>query len=278
MSLSKWEFFGKGLVTKDKSKSGFMVEVIPFEHLSNVDGEVIEGYDGSNNFVKAMWMNLEGGSRMTAPNVMKGEKVHIYKYGELENGYYWTTEGSTDFKLRKLEHIEHRWSDQKDQGEATKDKCYTFDVSTRDGYIEFQSSKNNGEPNLFNMKVDLKKGVFDIGWDTDVGIQIDSNTRIITMTGAGVKIPDGWLYVDRVATVKGDIIGKSNCNITKEVTCLKGSAKVSWEAPLVKCANLQATGMSGGSLKAGSIQGGTMRGGTIFGGSVYSSGRPVKTH
>lgn len=270
MDFTRWRFFSKAYVTVKKDPDGMFIVCLPYEYMTHVDGEVTEGYDGSTNVIRAKWLNTEGSSRQTPPNVVLGEEVFIYRYGDLEDGYYWTTVGSTDFKLRKLEHVIHQWSDKPSQGAAKPKDRYESIMSTREGKFQFTSSNANGEPSIFQIKVNFKKGVLDFGWDTGVSIRLDHATRRMTLFGAGLTIPEGNLYVEKEATVKGDIIGKSNCKITKDVSCLNATATVKIQAPTI----------IGGAatLSGGGVQSSVVAGGFIAGGSVTSGGRPVKTH
>ena len=223
MDTTKFNIYGLGYVSENKKDDSNMISFIPTEHMTDMEGpyESNEETIGSTQkkvTMRAIWLNLETSSRITAPDVKKGEKVLIFKYADLDDGYLWTTYGKTDFKLRKHEHIEHEWSDNPNPGEAKKNKRYKFILSTREKILEFQSSKEDGEKAIFNLRIDFDKGLIEFGFDTDVGIKLDAETRRMTLHGAGLTIPDGNLIVGKEATIKGDIIGESNLDISKTIT------------------------------------------------------------
>ena len=285
MNSSNWKFFSLGLCTKHQAGASPFIQVIPYEYMTNVDGDVTKGYDGSTNTLQAKWLNLEGSSRSSPPNIRAGEKVHIYRYGELENGYYWTTVGSADMKLRKLEHVVTEWSDKKGQGEAGPADRYRMVISTKKGLFDFLSSVTNGEKAKFNINANFKKGILNFGWDTGVGIRLDANTRRMTLFGAGLTIKEGNLFVKKEATVIEDIIGKANCKITQKVTCMETNASVKVSAPLIQATTITAGGAitgtgvitGGGIVTGGAVTGSSIAGAAIAGGFVTSGGRPVLT-
>ena len=229
MDLNKFKIFSKGIVTKDKDDKSFFIEAVPTDYMMRVEGDVTEVVKVKDvtktHSLRCKWLNIHGTERRTPPDVMVGEQVLIYRYSDMEDAYYWHSLGMTDFDLRKLEHVVYQWADNKEKGNAGKSKRYTLTISTRDMKVEFQTAKGNKEKKIFNFLLDLEAGVFDIGWENDIGLRLDSNDRRATLFGAGLTIPDGNLIVGKEALIHGKADVKKNFTVHKNTT-LKNSLKV----------------------------------------------------
>lgn len=229
MDLNKFNIFSKGIVSKDKDDDGFFLEAIPTDYMMRIEGdatEVVKVKDVTKSHsLRCKWLNLGNSARMTPPNLKVGEEVLIYRYADMEDAYYWTSYGYTDFDLRKLEHIVYDWADNAKPGKAGKSKRYTLTISTRDKKVEFQTAKGNDEKKIFNLLLDLAKGTLEFGWENDIGLKLDSNDRRATLFGAGLTIPDGNLIVGKEALIKGKCDIKKNLTVHKD-TKIIGSTTI----------------------------------------------------
>ena len=183
--LSKLHFYSTGIVAKNKELDSDLIEVTAIEDNSYLDGELtdqiekVEG-EGKNkdgqsfnttvettNSIKAKWLSFTDTNRMTSPDVRRGEKVVIWRFGDTDQ-FWWCTE-QQDRKLRRLETVVWGFSNcSKENEESNHSNMYWVEISTHRKVIRFHTSKNDGEPFAWDIQLDTKNGVFSID-DNDGG-------------------------------------------------------------------------------------------------------------
>jgi acetyltransferase-like isoleucine patch superfamily enzyme len=232
--------YSLGIVTRDKLPDVPEIVVTPLEHITNVAGD-IDNFEvcyppGHPNHgggvagkkickyatVEAKWLALTQDHRSTVPDICQGEKVVLYKYGNVEE-YFWVTM-EQDLELRRLETVRWAFSNTPDIMEKTdsKDKTYWFEVSTKEKHIILQTADNNGEVARYKIKIDTKKGFFTIADNHANYIQIDSVKKIIEVgtntfvVNAPESFFKGNVTIDEWALVHGNIRGQKSAYIQKD--------------------------------------------------------------
>lgn len=262
---SKFKLYSKGIVAVDKARGSKIIKVTPIEEFPHLDkplSEVSIEYDtelpdsqGSvqrskitgNAMIEAEWLGMHQGNRLTAPDVIKGETVNIYRYADSEK-YYWDTQGRED-GVRRLETVTWGFNNSATPlEECGEDKQYRMTVSTHDQKIQMKTSDSNGEVTTYDITFDMKSGNLSITDKQGNTITLDSVKGDVNMeSNRTLTIKTRRVTIDAPQTIiKGDLI-------------VKGAVSISGN-------------MAGGGAFAlagsGSIQGdltvqGTIRGGTI---------------
>lgn len=196
MEITKLHIYGLGIVAVNKPLTSKDIEVTPIEDLPFLDGEISDNVstletsgkskDGSTYAtsidvtasIRASWLPIGISNRVTPPDVRRGEKVVIYRYGETDR-YYWTTL-EYDMKLRKLETVIFAFSNtQKEYEKGTAGNTYFFEISTHKKLITLYTSKSDGEPFAYTFQINTKNGNFIFQDDIGNFISLDSaNVRI----------------------------------------------------------------------------------------------------
>lgn len=178
MQQSNLHIHSYGVVAVNKPRSSMEIDVTPLETIPLADGELTDAsqetkvkgvdHDGSafetsvNTAVTitARWLPM-GSNRATPPDVRRGEKVAIYRFGDADK-YYWTSL-EYDAKLRKLETVIWQFSNTQDEGaEATSETTYFIEVSTHDKIIHVHTGTSDGEPYGYDFVLDTKNGRFNL--------------------------------------------------------------------------------------------------------------------
>lgn len=197
MQVSKLHLHSYGIVAANKERSSMEIEVTPIEDTPMVDGELTDaatiekakGKDANgasfeaqvvtSASIKARWLPF-GSNRATSPDVRRGEKVAIYRFGDADI-YYWTSL-EYDAKLRKLETVIYTFSNTRVEAEeSSPSTCYFIEVSTHDKVIQIHTSKSDGEPYEYDIVLNTKDGNFIIKDDIDNIITLNSPEHQIAM-------------------------------------------------------------------------------------------------
>lgn len=245
MEITKLHIYGLGIVAVNKPLTSKDIEVTPIEDLPFLDGEISDNVsifessgktkDGSTYTtsidvtatIRATWLPIGISNRVTPPDVRRGEKVVIYRYGETDR-YYWTTL-EYDMKLRKLETVIFAFSNtQVEAKEGTADSTYFFEVSTHKKLVTFHTSKSDGEPFSYTFQFNTKDGNWIVQDDIGNLISVDSaNVRIEVKNADGSHVDldrkDIKVYapnnIELRAENKIDIIAGNSVNVkTTEIT------------------------------------------------------------
>lgn len=225
MSKTAYRLISVGYVAENKSRQTDEIEVSLIELTPFINGELkgdivtdtCNGVDSKGNHfsasvkmsntVIATWKG-EGTNRVTSPDVRRGDRVNIYRYGNNDK-YYWEPLEHVGESVKKRETVTHTYSnttDEKDNTPTVKNS-YIQEVSTHDKLVTLiQTSKSDGEKFQYVVQVNTKENVIVLADDVGNFIQLDSNGSHVVMQNA-----DGSLF----EVIKGDINinCKGNVNI-----------------------------------------------------------------
>ena len=232
-TTTSFEFFCIAIVSKDKDTGSdtiraYPVEKLGYEHnevdtnketadvtMMNIDGIPFRGSVDRESIIEATWLPDGADGRMTSPDVVSGETVRIYRFGNMDR-YYWTTI-YREPALRRTEHVVHAYGNlPSGRTPWGIDSSYGNIWSTKDQHVTFYTSQSNGEAFKYLFKIDTKNNTITLkdnignGLDVDssndkVGIQNAQNTRIevaqenINMSAGGslgVYTPMAWFEQD----------------------------------------------------------------------------------
>lgn len=225
--FSEFRPYSMGIVASNKPMSTNEILVIPIEITPSIDGRVIteeeelvhKGVDSLGNEyqikvkarpdIRCKWYPL-GDNRVTAPDVRKGERVEIYRFGDSDE-FYWVSSG-LDAHLRRLETVIYRYSDIPDgKSDETPDasNCYTIEVSTHRKHVTLKTVTVNGEAAEYIIQLNTGDGAFTLTDDLGNHFQLDSVERLWEMVNG-----DGtYLKLDKKNI---DIYAPENIAITAD--------------------------------------------------------------
>lgn len=282
-----------GYASKNLELNSKILEVYPAEEFGYVDGEITDerevieetGVDAkgnvysdkieTSNSLMAEWLPL-GSNRATAPNVRRGERVFLLQYAD-DDKYYWVTAG-LDPHLRRRETVVFNISNTVDESvtELTSENTYSLIFSTHTKEITLQTSKSDGEPFEYIIKLDTEEGVFVVTDDIDNQISLESAERRITL----VNSDDSKLVLDKknILMQSDDVIDikSKTVNITSDNTNVKSTAvKVSTTTYGLSATTATVSAgkysMSGGSITLGG-SGLVVNSGSKFNGTITNNG------
>lgn len=169
---SRYALYAIGIVAEDKIKDEHTIKVYVKELIGDYTGNINESRnisgmsedsDGKvfnvnvdiNVTVPAVWYSRNT-NRVTPPNVRAGMKVELYKYGNTDK-YYWSTQ-NYESDLIGLEHVMHIYSNTNELPSRKLNRLNTYwsTVSTRDKYVWWHTSNNDGEPSTYDILFDTK--------------------------------------------------------------------------------------------------------------------------
>lgn len=200
--LSQLKIYSYGKAAEDLAIGTDMLEVFCVEDHPNVTDEVttnVTSFKGEGTSaegaaysakvetsvtVKCKWLAISEPNRQTPPNVCRGERMVVYRFGN-SSDYYWVTLDA-DLAYRKLETVVWAFSGTKDRNDskAHEANTYFFEVSTHKGLVKLSTSKANGEPFRWEFLLDTKNGVFTIKDDADQAFKLDSDAKSFSYTNA----------------------------------------------------------------------------------------------
>lgn len=223
--MSQFELYCIGTVMTDLINGNTPIEVMPHELISNIDGDIgakeeiqstVNTSDGKvhnvnmskGNVLTAIWIN-NNSNRVTPPNVRKGEKVEVYKFGDSDK-YYWKTMGS-ELDLRKLEHVKYVFVNVPDGGETQIEdsNSYSFTVSTLNKFIKIHTADNNGELTTYDLEIDTKEGKVSLRDGRGNFLELDSSQdtfNLNTNNAVNITTTSEVNVVTKTAVVKADTL------------------------------------------------------------------------
>ena len=145
-------------------------------------------------YLYADWCGINSPNRMTPPNVCKGEKVILYRYGN-SDAYYWDTLGY-ELNLRKEDHVVHAFSDKPsiDEGnvkaginEDLEDTYYTM-ISPKNKTIKLHTTDKYGEYTTYDITLKTDDGYLEIVDGKKNVIRLDSTKDSISMHMEGTSV------------------------------------------------------------------------------------------
>lgn len=173
--LSKLHNVGVGVVAVNKKPSSRYVEVVPMEFYALLDGELTDheseykgqGQDEEGSSfdhtlittpsIRALWLPMGDTNRKTAPDVRRGERVVLYRFGDADE-YFWTTMTHHE-KIRRLEQVVYAWSNNREENvENDAETTYYLEISTMEKLIRFHTAKNDGEFCTYDFQFNTKEG------------------------------------------------------------------------------------------------------------------------
>ena len=282
--MSQLQPYGIGVVAANKLPSSHEIEVTDMERTPILNGEItdnIETYKGSgsgNNdqafdveiettaSIKAKWLKLGCTNRVTSPDVRRGERVALWRFGDSDQFFWMDIE--TSAKLRRLETVVYSFSNnRKENIENTAETTYYFEISTMGKYIHLHTSKNDDEPYIYDIQLNTKDGCLTFMDDDGNSMVMDSAEQRIELHN---KL-NSYLKIDKkVITLRSDdeIIletnkitfkGKNAINTyTQNYTIEAGAYKITAGSYSVVTSNAQFSSNATlpGTLAAGSYRGG----------------------
>lgn len=200
--------FGLGVVAVTKEDNVDTIMFFPAEKLNFEYGKVdeikdeidVEVKDIKGNTIKAKverkammsarWFQDGSDGRQTAPDVVSGETVQIYRFKDSKT-FYWKTI-MREPGLRRLEHVVYAYSNLASGREKfEEDSSYGNKWSTKDGLVIMWTSQSNGEAFAYNFKIDTKASTWSMWDNTGNGFGIESNQAQVymrTSSGAFIEI------------------------------------------------------------------------------------------
>lgn len=199
-NISVLKFYSMGIVAAPKDTNSKEIQVIPRETQpmmsgtadvnpqvmtykgKDSNGNAIEDKVVTNSSMSAIWFPFRS-NRVTAPDVVKGERVVIWQVGD-EDKYYWTESGLDD-NLRRLETIviaisgSPATTEDKDIGEGD---WYFIEWSSHKKHFMMSNSKANGEQVQYVIKADYGEAIFSIADDLDNNLVLDSLNALWQIT------------------------------------------------------------------------------------------------
>lgn len=172
---SGYRFYGIGVATTDLVRGSWEITVNLSEQNSMTNGDINKKTDSnvstpdangvprkvaskSGRTVPARWLPFCTPNRITPPDIVNGETVMVWKYADVEGGYFWSTM-MMEAELRRLEHVVYAYSNLPG-GRAAFDEnsSYWAKWSTQDKLIHIHTSNNDGEPVAFDIVIDTRNG------------------------------------------------------------------------------------------------------------------------
>lgn len=206
--ISKLRVYSLGIVAANKALSSKDIEATPIEDLPMMDGELTDAAADTTSrardaeggayetrvsaaaTVRATWLPLGCGNRLTAPDVRRGERVILYRFAD-QDKFWWVTQGQ-DLRLRKLETVIWGISAHRDENAVPgPDNMYWMEWSSHKGLIHIHTSKANAEPFAYDLQLNTKEGTFIFRDDDGQEFTLDSKERIwkvINRDGSYVEI------------------------------------------------------------------------------------------
>lgn len=208
MDTSLFKPYSIGYVAENKPRNDSVCYIVPVEARTAIDGAVEvdpvvedqkwndpEGRQNetkttSSNTLACHWLPIES-NRATPPDVVKGEKVLIYRSADDDNGYYWTTTGLNS-DLRMEETIIWMVGATKSKSGYGKDfsKAYSFTISGHDKHITLMSSKGNGEPFKYTFQLNTAAGQVTLSDDIGNYFNMTSANNQLTLKNKDNSVID----------------------------------------------------------------------------------------
>jgi phage baseplate assembly protein gpV len=271
--------YSLGIVVEDKPEGTDKIKVTPVEEISMADGllaDVKIKYDVNmpdhkgikrQNAIEgdvsliATWLPFGHSNRITSPDVYRNETVMIFRMADTDQ-YYWTTI-MREPSIRRLETVNYGFSNLYDppDGKKSFDKStsYWLEVSTRHKYVHLHTANNDGEPFMYDLRIDTRVGTVTLTDDVGNNIILSSPDNKLTInTNADVEVNTENCVVN--ASTKADIN-------TKDAT-INASSATTVNSPSIK--------LNGDVTIAGSFStsGGDV---TLTGGSITANGEDLNT-
>ena len=176
---SKLRTYCIGIVATDKPRGTDVISFYPVEGLSFEEGNpadnkedvdiVISNAAGKSqkskterkSVLNARWFSDGSDGRQTAPDVINGETVRIYKYGDSEV-FYWKTM-FRECEIRRKEHVVFAYGNlASGRTPWDMDSSYGNMWSTHDKKIMFWTTTSDGEKFKYNFAIDTLNSYYEM--------------------------------------------------------------------------------------------------------------------
>lgn len=242
---SNLKLFCLAIVAKDKLPTEDKIYVFPVERLSFEEGDIEAAADSSSATVtdlygkKAVvnynrssvmsadkWITDGDDGRQTSPDVVSGETVKIYRFGDSEV-FFWTTL-MREPSLRRLEHVAHAYSNLRGgRSPYGLDSTYGSIYSTRDKYVRIWTSTSDGEKFAYEFKFDTEQNLYRVIDNINNGFGFESQDHRTWMRNASNS------YIELVKEVMTAKVGKTinliaglNLAVNAPVSTFSGEVKI----------------------------------------------------
>lgn len=171
---SGYRFYSLATVTEDKPRKAVKIKANLTEKSSmtngaldkttnsdvsipDANGVARKASGGSKRTIEAIWLPFSDSNRLTAPDVVNGETVMIWKVADVEE-YYWSTMLSEP-EIRRLEHVIYGYCNlPSGRAAMTPDTSYWIKWSTLEKLVHIHTSDNDGEACQFDIVLDTRNG------------------------------------------------------------------------------------------------------------------------
>jgi hypothetical protein len=194
---SQFKLVSIGHVVKDKPRDSDIGEFYPEEIIPETNSELDKEnktkvkntniHSGNESIsvttkpsIKAKWLALEAGNRITPPDLRKGETVFIYRYANTDM-FYWA-DVMKELDLRRKEIVTYAYGNTDTFKEKlTKDNSYWFTVDTVNKFIQLHTSDNDGEVCKYDLTINTKEGFLEVKDSKDNYIKLDRKENTLTI-------------------------------------------------------------------------------------------------
>lgn len=206
MDSSNLKTYCIGVVAVTKKPGDDIISVYPTEKLAYEDGDVatnskevkITGKNASgvsftsastrNSTIEARWFSDGLDGRQTAPDVVAGETVRVYRFADSEV-FYWKTI-FREPALRRLEHVVYAYSNlPSGRTPFGNSSSYGQLFSTLDKKISIWTSSSNGEKFSYQCTLDAKNSTVRIQDNVANTVGINSSeTEVFIKNSKGTTV------------------------------------------------------------------------------------------
>ena len=202
--LSQFKLVSIGIVAEDKEKDSNDILVLPIEITPDMaDGAVsavtepatISGQDATgneysvsvtfSNVLTAQWLPVGNHNRLSSPDLVKNEKVYLYRFADTDQ-YFWVPTNLNN-EFRKTETVFYGWAAEADPTIPLElgVNIWLLEISTDKGYFEFTTTQANGEKYTYSIKLDTTTGSNLMIIDSDENqVELNSEETRITLKNA----------------------------------------------------------------------------------------------
>ena len=247
---SKLRTYCIGIVATDKPRHTDVISFYPVEGLSFEEGNpadnkedvdvVIANAAGKSqkskterkSVLNARWFSDGSDGRQTAPDVINGETVRIYKYGD-SDVFYWKTM-FRECEIRRKEHVVFAYGNlASGRTPWTMESSYGNMWSTHDKKIMFWTTTSDGEKFKYNFAIDTLNSYYEMKDDIGNSFGFLSQPHQIFMknaTGSMIQFEKGKGLLRASDSIKYETpinhytgSGKYNQNLDVMGHCAAGS-------------------------------------------------------
>lgn len=191
------------ITTKNKNKSS----------LTNMDGSALSSTVTKQNTIEAKWAGSDDITLITAPDINKGALVKVYQYLGSDQ-YYWKP-GASEIDIAGKGSKIHYLPNTDDIDEKnTPDNGYTWGVSTVGKMARLKTTKNDGEPEEFDIELNTKKGILSVTMGSGDIIRYNAKTRTYDIKVPTVNINSS------TTNILGDLNVDGNTKLKSKLTVL----------------------------------------------------------